>query len=216
MRTESRFPLRLLFSFFGVWCFGFLFFWQGFTAVQRCRVRLLVDTLDARSVRYAIIGGIATIQHGRVRTTADIDVLLSIPQLAMSGLFDALNDCGFIVDVRRNIIELRDDGLTTVCFGDVLVDLMRPVLPVYSHVLDRAISTGILGQTVRICAVEGLIVMKLVAFRPQDKADIQDLLAAHGSELDLAYIRTEFASVAEANDPRWEKFEAWIKRQRDG
>lgn len=33
----------------------------------------LVEVLNARGVRYAIIGGIATIQHTRVRTTNDID-----------------------------------------------------------------------------------------------------------------------------------------------
>ena len=43
----------------------------------------LVQVLDERGVRYAIIGGLATIQHTRVRTTNDIDVLLSVPQLAM-------------------------------------------------------------------------------------------------------------------------------------
>ena len=178
-------------------------------------LRSLVETLDACSVRYAIIGGIATIQHGRVRTTADIDVLLTVPQLAMPGFFNSLHNIGFVVDVKRNILEFRDDGLTTVRFGDVLVDLMRPVLPVYSHVLDRAVPTEILGQIVRISDVEGLIVMKLIACRPQDEADIRDLLAAYRNELDLAYLRSELASVVDANDPRWGKLDAWMEQPGD-
>jgi hypothetical protein len=129
----------------------------------------LIDTLNGRSVHYAIIGGVATIQHGRVRTTSAIDVLLALPQIAMPGLFESLQDMGFAVDAKRNIAELRDDGLTTVRSGDVLIDIMRPVPPVYAHVLDKAISTTILGKTVRICAVEGLIVMKLIAFRPKTR-----------------------------------------------
>ena len=95
----------------------------------RQALRSLVDTLHACSVRYAIIGGIATIQHGRVRTTADIDVLLTVPLLAMPAFFSSLHDMGFVVDLERNIVEFRDDGLTTVRFGDVLVDMMRPVPP---------------------------------------------------------------------------------------
>jgi hypothetical protein len=177
--------------------------------------RSLVQTLDACSVRYAIIGGIATIQHGRVRTTADIDVLLTVPQLVMPAFFTSLQNIGFVVDVNRNIVELRDDGLTTVRFGEILVDMMRPVLPAFSHVLDRAVPTEILGQIVRISDVEGLIVMKLIAFRPQDEADIRDLLAAYRGELDLAYVRSEFASVADANDSRWGKLEDWIRERRD-
>jgi hypothetical protein len=112
-----------------------------------------------------------------VRTTADIDVLLTVPQLAMPAMFNSLQERGFAVELKRNIVELRDDGLTTLRFGDVLIDMMRAVLPVYSHVLEHAVSAEILGQTVRISSVEGLIVMKLIAFRPQDEADIRDLLA---------------------------------------
>ena len=108
---------------------------------------------------------------------------------------------GFAVDVKRNIAELRDDGLTTVRFGDVLVDIMRPVLPVYSRVLDRAILSEILGKAVRISSAEGLIVMKLIAFRPQDQADVKELLGAYRGRLDLEFIRSEFSSVSEPGDP---------------
>jgi len=173
-------------------------------------LRSLVETLDASSVRYAIIGGIATIQHGRVRTTADIDVLLTIPQIAMPALFSALLEKGFTLDLKRNIAELRENGLTTLRFQDVLVDMMRPILPVYSHVLDRAISADILGKSVRISTVEGLIVMKLIAFRPQDEADIQELISAYRGQLDMDYVRSEFATVANTDDPRWRKLEAWL------
>src|SRR5438552_3935476 len=43
----------------------------------------LVALLNERGVRYAIIGGLATIQHTRVRTTDDIDALLTVPQIAL-------------------------------------------------------------------------------------------------------------------------------------
>ncbi|HEX5244131.1 MAG TPA: nucleotidyltransferase [Tepidisphaeraceae bacterium] len=176
-------------------------------------LRSLVETLDASSVRYAIIGGIATIQHGRVRTTADIDVLLTIPQLAMPALFTTLKGNGFTLDLKRNIAELRDNGLTTLRFEDVLIDMMRPILPVYSHVLDRAVPTQILGQSVRISTVEGLIVMKLIAFRPQDEADIQELISAYRDQLDVNYVRSEFATVANVDDPRWRKLDEWLLRE---
>ena len=172
--------------------------------------RSLVAILDAHGVRYAIIGGIATIQHTRVRTTDDIDALLAVTQIAAPGLFQALEASGFQVDPPRNIRELLDDGLTSIRFGDVLVDLMRPILPVYAHVLDGARRIEMLGQAVRISSAEGLIVMKLIAFRPQDEADIKDLLAANRGDLDLNHIRAEFATVADPDDPRWAKLESWI------
>ncbi|MFN0135247.1 MAG: hypothetical protein ACKVS9_03925 [Phycisphaerae bacterium] len=37
----------------------------------------LVSTFEHMQVRYALIGGLAVIQHGRVRTTIDIDALIN-------------------------------------------------------------------------------------------------------------------------------------------
>jgi hypothetical protein len=175
----------------------------------------LVSTLNEHQARYAIIGGLATIQHGRVRTTDDIDALLSVPQLIMPGFFETLRERGFTLDVMQCVHQLRDDGLTTLRFADVLVDLMRPVLPAYDHVLDRAVDAQIFGRPVRISSVEGLIVMKLIAFRPQDEADVQDLIAAYPAGLDLKYIRTELESLADPSDARRSKFEEWVRQVED-
>lgn len=98
----------------------------------------------------------------------------------------------------------------------MLVDLMRPLLPAYTHVLDRATSATVFGQHVRISSAEGLIVMKLIAMRSQDEADIQDLLAAYAGNLDLEYIRRELETFTESNDPRRAKFEAWLGQARGG
>lgn len=177
----------------------------------RSAFEALVTTLNARNIRYAIIGGMALLQHTRVRTTNDIDALLIVPQIGMPGLFDALRDRGFSVDVPKNVHELRG-GLTTIRFASVLVDLMQPVLPAFAHVLDRAIDAQVFGQPVRISSAEGLIVMKLVAMRPRDEADIQDLLRTYPGQLNLDYIRAEVETFMDASDPRRIKFEEWVLR----
>jgi len=174
----------------------------------------LVAILNERQVRYAIIGGLATLQHTRSRTTNDVDALVAVPQTAMPGLFDALRNGGFSVDLARNTRELRDEGLTTLRFGDVVVDLMRPLIPAYAHVLDRAVRTQILGRDVSIASAEGLIVTKLIAMRPQDQSDICDLLAACAGKLDLEYIRAEMESFTDASDPRRPRFEEWVRNVR--
>ncbi len=172
----------------------------------------LVSTLNERGVRYAIIGGMAIIQHTRVRTTDVIDALLAVPQVALPGLFEALRQRGFTVDVQQNIRELRNDGVTSIRFADVIVDLMQPMIPAYAHVLDRAISTDILGHPVRISSAEGLVVMKLIAMRSQDEGDIQDLLGAYGGELDFDFIRSELETFTEPDDSRRAKLATWIRQ----
>ncbi len=172
----------------------------------------LVDVLNQRHVRYAIIGGLAMVQHTRVRTTDDIDALLALPQISMPGFFEALQARGFDVDLANNIRELRDHGLTTIQFEDVVVDLMRPALPAYAHVLDRAVDSLILGKAVRVSAAEGLIVMKMIAFRPIDESDVQELLEAYCGSLDLQYVRSELDAIMEPDDPRRMKFESWVQK----
>lgn len=171
----------------------------------------LVSTLNARQARYAIIGGVAVFQHTRVRTTEDIDALLNVPQIALQGLLDALGERGFTVDVPRNVRELRDEGCTSVEFEGVAVDLLRPLIPAYAHVLERATRADVFGQSAMICSAEGLIVMKLIAMRPQDEMDIRDLLDAYAGRLDVDFIRAEFDAVAPADDPRRAKFERWLR-----
>ena len=177
--------------------------------------KALIATFDQRAIHYAIIGGIATIQHTRVRTTDDIDALLMVPQLALPGLFESLRDRGFSLEVLESIREFREDGLTTILYKDVLVDLMRPVLPVYARIVDRAITASILGHTVRVSSADGLIVMKLIAMRPQDESDVRDLMAAYVGKLDVDYVRAELETVMERDDPRRAKFEIWLGQAGD-
>lgn len=184
--------------------------------VLRKAFELLVSTFEERGIRYAIIGGLAVIQHGRVRTTEDIDALLTVPQIAMAGLFESLQARGFDVDVERNIHELRDDGTTAIRFQDVIVDLMYPLLPVYAHVLDRATDAEVYGIKTRVSSVEGLIVMKLIAMRPQDVADIRDLIRGSAGKLDAEYVRKEIDSFAGADDARRADFEKWLAEARTG
>jgi hypothetical protein len=167
----------------------------------------LVTILNERQIRYAIIGGLAVLQHTRARTTDDVDALLAVPQIAMPGLFESLRDAGFSVELSRNIRELRDEGMTSLRFKDVMIDLMRPLIPAYTHILDRAITSQVLGRDVRVASAEGLIVAKLIAMRPQDQADICDLLAAYAGSLDLEFIRAEMDDFTTADDARRGWFE---------
>jgi hypothetical protein len=51
-------------------------------------VELLADTFAAQSIRYAVVGGLATALRGRPRFTQDVDVLLDVPQIMLPALLD--------------------------------------------------------------------------------------------------------------------------------
>ena len=47
-----------------------------------------------------------------------------------------------------------------------------------------------------MATAEGLILTKMVAFRPQDQVDIETLLTANRDEIDIGLIREEWSPFA--------------------
>lgn len=171
-------------------------------------VELLADTFAAQSVRYALVGGVATALRGRPRFTQDVDVLLDVPQLALPALLDELARQGFAFDRATVIREYVREHMTAFRFGPVRIDWLKPVLPLYARALAAASSlTWTEGHPLRVATAEGLILTKMVSFRPQDQADIETLMIANRDHLDVELIRREWSAVATGEEDRT----AWLE-----
>ena len=79
-----------------------------------------------------------------------------------------------------------------------------------NNVLDRATEESWHGCPVRIASIEGLILLKLTAFRPQDQIDIENLIASKQGTLNIDWIRTEWQSFAALDDPRLLRLMDWV------
>jgi hypothetical protein len=154
------------------------------------------------NLHYALIGGLAAGYRTQPRFTQDVDFLLQIPQLQLPAVLDDLTAHGFVADPVTTIREWTREHMTTLSFRGVRVDWLKPVIPLYQHVLDRATDETLLNQPIRIATAEGLILVKLLAYRPQDVVDIENLVAAHRETLDLDWIQSEWATVGAADHPR--------------
>jgi hypothetical protein len=62
-----------------------------------------------------------------------------------------------------------------------------------------------------VADVEGLILLKLTAWRPQDQEDVRGLLSKHAGKLDLDWVRAELSRLAALTDPVVAEFEAMIR-----
>ncbi len=172
-------------------------------------VASLSEAFAARSVRHALIGGLATSIRGRYRYTQDADFLLDVPQLALPGLLDDLVARGFTLDVPVVVREYVHRHITAFSFGEVRIDWLKPVLPLYSRVLaDAGPVQWSEGHPIRVATAEGLILTKMVAFRPQDQMDIETLLTANRDTIGVGLIRTTNGPLfrrlrAGADEPGW-------------
>lgn len=153
-----------------------------------------VRALDARGLRHALIGGAALPVWGRIRATADADLLMSATGSNPQEVIDALRQAGFAhmerADRRRlgdKLVlhfwfPLRDLGLS------LRVDVIASEAPWIEEVLQRAVLRRVDGFEVRVASCEDLILLKLEAGRAIDLADARELCAINMAQLDRAYL----------------------------
>lgn len=161
----------------------------------------LAETLEQHDVRYLVIGGMAVNRHGYTRYTKDVDFELDVPPW----------------EVQRLLPIARDAGLTEAFAGaakQAEVSCLLPLQHPSKVVADLALSPGeyfdtawsrratqsLHGSDVAFAAVEDLIIRKIIANRPLDRVDIDQLLLRHAPRLDLAYLDTWLERFEEVTD----------------
>jgi hypothetical protein len=176
-------------------------------AVQR-----LATVFQERQVQHALIGGLAVGLRSRPRATQDADFIVSVPALALPGLLESLASEGFEIDVMEAVRRWGVDHFLAFWCGQVRIDWLQPVLPLYTTALNTATARPWLDSQIQVATAEGLILTKMVAFRPQDQADIETLLMANRDEIDLALIRREWVAVSAGEEQRTSWLEQALSR----
>lgn len=175
-------------------------------------LRTVVDVLHRHSIRFAVIGGLAVTMRGRLRTTQDVDLLAAIPQLQLPGVLSDLVSHGFVIDEVDAIARWNYEGLMPLSSGTgIRVDFMKSVLPVFDEIMRRATDETFEDRTLRVADVEGLLLLKLAAFRPQDQLDIRGLLAANSGRVDLDWVRLQWSLLSELDLTRTAQFEEMVR-----
>lgn len=153
----------------------------------------LFERLD---LRYVIMGGLAVRVHGIPRPTHDVDFTVAIDRSELAVLFDAVTDLGYSVPppYERGWVD-EVGGMPLIKFRTYLdaehgidVDIFLAESAFQQSVLSRRQTIQIDGVTAWLVSPEDLILLKLLAGRARDKADIGDILFMQG-ELDRTYLR---------------------------
>jgi len=139
--------------------------------------------------------------------------ILEVPQIALPPLLEDLSERGFDLDQPMVINQFVREHLASFRFGSVRIDWLKPVLPLYARTLaDASDVTWTPDHPLRVATAEGLILTKMVAFRDQDKADIETLLVANRQDINVDLIRLEWQPFAESEVARTTWLDAAIAR----
>jgi hypothetical protein len=146
-----------------------------------------------------VIDGVAASILGRPRLTRDIDGLVLIDRAHWSEFSAKASRFGFVPRISDAVAFARESHVLLLRHqsSQIDVDITFGVLPFETYAIARKISKRIGRLTIPLPTPEDLIVMKAVARRPRDLADIEGILAASG-KLNRRLIRRwvgEFASA---------------------
>jgi hypothetical protein len=148
-------------------------------------IPLLARLADSGS-DFVVIGGIAVVAQGHIRTTRDLDITYATDRRNL----DALGRVLVELDARlRGVAEvvpfvpdgrtLRSAGLLTLETTHGALDLLAhpPGAPPYDELKGRAERIEIEARTVAVASLDDLVAMKRAAGRPRDLEDIEALEA---------------------------------------
>jgi hypothetical protein len=148
-----------------------------------------------------IIGGIAVSLLGRPRFTRDVDVLVLLGEDRWEKSLNAAAKLGFVSRIKNPIAFARVSRVFLLSHkpSGVAVDVSLAGLPFEEESITRVRWTKVGGLSLPLPTPEDLIIMKAVAHRPQDIADIAALLVAE-PKLNLRRIRKWLKEFSAALD----------------
>lgn len=163
-----------------------------------------------------IIGGIAVIARGVPRLTVDADATVWGEQVDLEDLFQILGQHQIVPRIQdalrfareRQVLLLRHDPSGTP------IEVSIAWLPFEKEALKKATLVRFAGTKIPVAMPEDLVIYKALAWRDQDRYDIERLIVLHGKTMDLERIQSfveQFAEILE--DPqRVQEFNRLVQR----
>ena len=149
---------------------------------------------DLLGIRYAIMGGWAVRVYALPRPTYDIDFTIILDRDRLPALYAAAQAAGFAVpdqyqqgwiDTVADMPVVKLQLYLAECGIDI--DIFLAESEFQQDLIRRRVQHTIGGIPAWFVSVEDLILLNIIAGRPRDRADIDDLLLAR-SELDECYL----------------------------
>jgi hypothetical protein len=152
------------------------------------RVVAIARAFDAAGVPHSFGGAIALGYYGLVRATHDIDLNVYLDVDRAQRALDALCGLGVEAPGAAQRAEIRRSAQTRLRWDGVPVDLFFWNLDFHASCLARRRPHALLEHAIDVLGPEDLIVCKVAFAREKDGRDVEAMLDAMGSALDVRYL----------------------------
>jgi predicted nucleotidyltransferase len=160
-------------------------------------IEQVLAALNSAGVRYLVVGGVAVVLHGHLRTTADLDLVVALADDNVRRAIPALGLLGFrprvpvpaedFLDPEKRATWITEKGLTVFSLWSgqlpgIEVDLFVKEPFDFDQAYARGIRVSLDSTTATVASLDDLIALKRAAGRPLDLADVEALeaIAARG------------------------------------
>ncbi len=167
-------------------------------------LRDFVSLFDRLGLSYAVMGGLAVRVYGIPRPTYDVDFTVAIARERLPELYRAITDAGYTVPEPYEsgwIDQIAGMPVVKSRFyfeGTAIdVDIFLAESAYQESLMSRRARHPLDDRLVWLVSPEDLILLKLIAHRPRDLADIGDVLFMQG-QVDESYLRRWAATLGVA------------------
>lgn len=181
----------------------------------RAPLAALMKWFRSAGLRASIIGGVAASLRGKPRLTKDIDAV--VLDVVAEDLLEGAAAFGFTPRIADAVDFARTTRVLLLRYqpGNIDIDLSLGALPFEEEVIERSTDVDVGRLLLRIASAEDLVIMKSVAGRARDIADIENIIEVQ-PDLDVDRIRRwvrEFSMVLEMPEIH-ERLELLLRRGR--
>lgn len=156
------------------------------------QIEEILEALNQARVRYLVVGGVAVVLHGYLRTTADLDLVVNLDRENVLRAMEALGRLGYrprapvspdsFADVETRTLWVRDKQLTVFSMWNAAhpateIDLFVEEPFDFDAAYARAVRVPLDRIEITLVSLDDLLAMKRRADRPQDHQDIAALEA---------------------------------------
>ena len=153
-------------------------------------IETVLQALNTAGVRYLVVGGVAVVLHGHLRTTGDLDLVVQLEPTNLLRALQSLKEIGFRSRVpvaledladpatRKSWIEEKNMMVFSLWHPDLTafeVDLFVQEPFNFDEVWERRIDVTLDRTFAPVIGLEDLINLKQEAGRPRDLEDVDAL-----------------------------------------